>query len=71
MLKIKKILKENLMCKLYLLELQENFDELSKKTTDKELKRYFRDISKSIDNILDINVKSNIEDLVEKINEGE
>ena len=69
MLKIKKILKENLMCKLYLLELQENFDELSKKTTDKELKRYFRDISKSIDNILDINVKSNIEDLVEKVKE--
>ena len=69
MLKIKKILKENLMCKLYLLELQENFDELSKKTTDKELKRYFRDISKNIDNILDINVKSNIEDLVEKVKE--
>lgn len=69
MLKIKQILKENLMCKLYLLELQENFDELSKKTTDKELKRYFRDISKSIDNILDINVKSNIEDLVEKVKE--
>lgn len=69
MLKIKKVLKENLMCKLYLLELQESFDELSKKTTDKELKKYFIDISKSIDNILDINVKVNIEDLVEKVKE--
>ena len=69
MLKIKKVLKENLMCKLYLLELQENFDELSKKITDKELKRYFRDISKSIDNILDINVKSKFDDLVEKVKE--
>lgn len=69
MLKIKQILKENLMCKLYLLELQENFDELFKKATDKELKRYFKDISKSIDNILDINVKSNIDDLVEKVKE--
>lgn len=67
--KIKKVLKENLMCKLYLLELQENFDEVFKKTTDKELKRYFKDISKSIDNILDINVKSNIDDLVEKVKE--
>ena len=69
MLKIKKVLKENLMCKLYLLELQESFDEVSKKITDKELKRYFRDISKSIDDILDINAKANIDDLIEKVKE--
>lgn len=66
---MKKMLKENCMLKLYLLDLQESFNELSKKITDKELKKYFISVSKSIDNILDINVKSNIEDILEKVKE--
>ncbi|MEE3344292.1 MAG: hypothetical protein VZS44_09400 [Bacilli bacterium] len=69
MLKIKDLLKENCMLKLYLLDLQESFNELSKRTTDKELRRYIRDVNKSIDNVLNINEKENIEDLVEKVKE--
>ena len=69
MLNTKEILKENCMYKLYLLDLQESFNELLKQITDKELRRYIRDVNKSIDNVLDINEKKNIEDLVEKVKE--
>lgn len=70
MLKIKDLLKENLTYKLFLLNLQEEFNKTINETNYIEIKKYLRSVNVAIDEVLDIkNNKKSFDDLVEKVKE--
>lgn len=54
---MKDLIKENATYKLFLIELLDSFENNYKESKDKELKRYFKDLSKTIEQILNINDK--------------
>lgn len=70
MLKIKDLLKENSTYKLFLLNLQEEFNKTINETNYIEIKKYLRSVNITIDEVLDIkNNKKSFDDLVEKVKE--
>ena len=70
MLKIKDLLKENSTYKLFLLNLQEEFNKTINETNYIEIKKYLRSVNIAIDEVLDIkNNKKSFDDLVEKVKE--
>ena len=70
MLKIKDLLKENSTYKLFLLNLQEEFNKTINETNYIEIKKYLRSVNVAIDEVLDIkNNKKSFDDLVEKVKE--
>lgn len=54
---MKDLIKENATYKLFLIELLDSFENNYKESKDKELKRYFKDLSKTIEQVLNINKK--------------
>lgn len=59
-MKVRKLLKENCMYKLFLLNLEDSFNELVPKCTDIELRKYFRRLCVEIENLLEIKEKIDI-----------
>jgi hypothetical protein len=51
---MKDLIKENATYKLFLIELLESFDNNYKESKDKELKRYFKELSTTIEQVLNI-----------------
>lgn len=56
----RELLKENCMYKLFLLSLENSFNELAPKCTDIELRKYFRRLCVEIENLLEIKEKIDI-----------
>lgn len=59
-MKVREILKENCMYKLFLLSLEDSFNELVPKCTDIELRKYFKRLCVEIENLLEIKEKIDI-----------
>lgn len=56
----RELLKENCMYKLFLLSLDDSFNELVSKCTDIELRKHFRRLCVEIENLLEIKEKIDI-----------
>lgn len=59
----RELLKENCMYKLFLLSLEDSFNELVPKCTDVELRKYFRNLCVEIEKLLEIKEKIDISKL--------
>lgn len=54
---MKDLIKENAIYKLFLIEMLDAFEKNYKESKDKELKRYFKYLSRAIEQVLNINDK--------------
>jgi hypothetical protein len=54
---MKELIKENAIYKLFLIEMLDSFENNYKQSKDKELKKYFKYLSKTIEQVLNIDYK--------------
>ena len=59
-MKVRELLKENCMYKLFLLSLDDNFNKMVKECRDIELRKYFRTLCVEIENLLEVKEKIDI-----------
>ena len=59
-MKVRELLKENCVYKLFLLSLDESFNKMVKECRDIELRKYFRTLCVEIEKLLEVKEKNDI-----------